>query len=83
MSEKYLKKAIWEVIKNRMNHFSWRCGQCEKILECEEQDAPTRGIMQGETRYCESLIKAAIFDNESFTVSFPLNWSPKAKERNG
>ena len=33
---KNLNKAIWEVLRKRMESLSWKCGECEKMFECEE-----------------------------------------------
>ncbi len=70
---KNLNKAIWEVLRKRMESLSWKCGECEKILECEEHATTDGKLLSDEPRYCQRLIEAAVFEEVNFLKPFPID----------
>lgn len=62
-----LQKVIWETLQKHLKRLNWQCGYCPKILECEKQPSIYN---DGEGRYCERMIKAAVFEEIKFTQPF-------------
>lgn len=58
---------IVEVVKKNLEHLTWRCSYCPKILECEEQPGTT---VDYESRYCWTIIEAAIRNEKEFAQPF-------------
>ncbi len=79
---KLFNEAIWEILKGRMDSLSWKCGECEKMLECEEH-AITDGRLGYEARYCKRLIKAAVFEKVTFLKPFPVDKELNIEQQKG
>ncbi len=66
-----LNHLIWEHLKENLERLSWKCSYCEKIKECEEQATThDKSPKDYEPRYCESLVKAAMLEKDSFIKPF-------------
>lgn len=65
-----MAEVITETIQKNLGRLSWNCAGCPKISECEEQAAI--GERSWESRYCWSIIKAAINEQPTFIMPFPI-----------
>lgn len=70
-----LNEAVWEAIQNRIKHLTWKCGECSKMKECEEHTPTNKNYppLYYEPRYCQSLLRAAIFEEVTFPKPFPID----------
>lgn len=58
-----LNDVVWETLKKNLERLTWKCTLCPKIEECEEKE-------QNTSRYCVSLIKAAVYEKVGFKQPF-------------
>ncbi len=57
--------TLWKIVDKRLGRLAFGCLGCPKIEECEDSE----GV---ESRYCESLIRAAVLGEIEFKIPWPI-----------
>ena len=66
-----LTQAICGTLFLHLERLTWKCGECDKADECEEQPTTNQDCETDcEPRYCLSLIQAALREDYNFEKPF-------------
>lgn len=66
MCENEMTDAIWDIVRKRLVRLTFGCLGCPKTEECEH-DGENK-----DSRFCETLIKAAVLGKDEFEIPWEI-----------